>query len=124
MAIHAKPLTCREYCSSPTIESKLQAMSTSSLSSPLQNYLKLRNCPVFAQLRLFLHKKQRQIYGTNHAIDEFSSPARAMSSFIDWSKTTKSKDYKGSSSFATFLIIGRKCSIQPEEQRGASPIML
>lgn len=33
--------------------------------------------------------------------------ANAMSSYIDWSKTTKSKDYRGSSSFATFLIIGR-----------------
>lgn len=30
-----------------------------------------------------------------------------MSSYIDWSKTTKSKDYRGASSFATFLIIGR-----------------
>ncbi|KAJ4296039.1 Protein csh3 [Collariella sp. IMI 366227] len=26
--------------------------------------------------------------------------------WVDWSKTTRSKDYRGSSSFATFLIIG------------------
>lgn len=32
-----------------------------------------------------------------------------MSSYIDWSKTTKSKDYRGASSFATFLIIGPTC---------------
>ncbi|CAM1506749.1 Fc.00g063900.m01.CDS01 [Cosmosporella sp. VM-42] len=32
-----------------------------------------------------------------------------MSGFIDWSKTTKSKDYRGSSSFATFMIIGPVC---------------
>ncbi|KAK5990854.1 Secretory component SHR3-like protein [Cladobotryum mycophilum] len=32
-----------------------------------------------------------------------------MSSFIDWSKTTKSRDYHGSSSFATFMIIGPVC---------------
>ncbi|KAJ3532128.1 hypothetical protein NM208_g8578 [Fusarium decemcellulare] len=31
-----------------------------------------------------------------------------MSSFIDWSKTTRSKSYHGSSSFATFMIIARK----------------
>ncbi|TPX11245.1 uncharacterized protein E0L32_001063 [Thyridium curvatum] len=29
--------------------------------------------------------------------------------WIDWSKTTKSKNYHGSSSFATFLIIGPVC---------------
>lgn len=28
--------------------------------------------------------------------------------WVDWSKTTRSKDYRGSSSFATFMIIGRK----------------
>ena len=28
--------------------------------------------------------------------------------WVDWSKTTRSKDYRGSGSFATFLIIGRK----------------
>lgn len=27
--------------------------------------------------------------------------------WVDWSKTTRSKDYRGSGSFATFLIIGR-----------------
>ncbi|KAH7328691.1 Shr3 amino acid permease chaperone [Stachybotrys elegans] len=32
-----------------------------------------------------------------------------MSSYIDWSKTSKSKDYRGSSSFATFMIIGPTC---------------
>jgi len=31
-----------------------------------------------------------------------------MAKWVDWSKTTKSKDYRGSGSFATFLIIGRK----------------
>lgn len=34
-----------------------------------------------------------------------------MGSFIDWSKTTKSKDYRGSGSFATFMIIGRLSSL-------------
>lgn len=29
---------------------------------------------------------------------------------IDRSKTVKSKDYRGSSSFATFMIVGRECS--------------
>ncbi|KAK3310593.1 Shr3 amino acid permease chaperone [Chaetomium strumarium] len=29
--------------------------------------------------------------------------------WIDWSKTTRSKDYRGSGSFATFLIIGPVC---------------
>ncbi|TLD28367.1 hypothetical protein PspLS_03825 [Pyricularia sp. CBS 133598] len=29
--------------------------------------------------------------------------------WIDWSKTTRSKDYRGSSSFATFMIIGPVC---------------
>lgn len=29
------------------------------------------------------------------------------SKWVDWSKTTRSKDYRGSGSFATFLIIGR-----------------
>ncbi|KOS16619.1 Secretory component protein SHR3 [Escovopsis weberi] len=32
-----------------------------------------------------------------------------MSSIIDWTKTTKSKDYHGSGSFATFMIIGPVC---------------
>ncbi|KAF4972187.1 hypothetical protein FZEAL_9649 [Fusarium zealandicum] len=32
-----------------------------------------------------------------------------MSSFIDYSKTTRSKNYHGTSSFATFMIIARKC---------------
>ena len=31
-----------------------------------------------------------------------------MAQWVDWSKTTKSKDYRGSGSFATFLIIGRE----------------
>jgi hypothetical protein len=30
-----------------------------------------------------------------------------MAGFIDYNKTTKSKDYRGSGSFATFMIIGR-----------------
>ena len=30
-----------------------------------------------------------------------------MSGFIDWNKTTRSKDYRGSTSFATFMIIAR-----------------
>lgn len=30
-----------------------------------------------------------------------------MGSYIDRSKTTRSKDYRGSGSFATFMIIGR-----------------
>lgn len=29
--------------------------------------------------------------------------------WVDWSKTTRSKDYRGSSSFATFMIIGPVC---------------
>ncbi|KAK0731506.1 secretory component protein [Lasiosphaeris hirsuta] len=29
--------------------------------------------------------------------------------WVDWTKTTRSKDYRGSSSFATFLIIGPVC---------------
>ncbi|KAK0656680.1 ER membrane protein SH3, partial [Cercophora newfieldiana] len=29
--------------------------------------------------------------------------------WVDWSKTTRSKDYRGSGSFATFLIIGPTC---------------
>ncbi|KAK0392628.1 hypothetical protein NLU13_2123 [Sarocladium strictum] len=32
-----------------------------------------------------------------------------MSSFIDYSKSTRSKDYRGSGSFATFMIIGPTC---------------
>lgn len=40
---------------------------------------------------------------------------------IDRSKTIKSKDYRGSSSFATFLIVGREClfffSPPPARQR-------
>ncbi|KJZ73523.1 hypothetical protein HIM_07079 [Hirsutella minnesotensis 3608] len=32
-----------------------------------------------------------------------------MGSYIDYSKTTKSKDYRGSGSFATFMIIGPTC---------------
>ncbi|KAM5356011.1 hypothetical protein ACJ41O_002657 [Fusarium nematophilum] len=32
-----------------------------------------------------------------------------MSSFIDWSKTTRSKNYHGSGSFATFMIIAPVC---------------
>lgn len=32
-----------------------------------------------------------------------------MTKWVDWSKTTKSKDYRGSGSFATFLIIGPVC---------------
>ncbi|UPK98757.1 hypothetical protein LCI18_009692 [Fusarium solani-melongenae] len=32
-----------------------------------------------------------------------------MSSFIDWSKTTRSKSYHGSGSFATFMIIAPVC---------------
>ncbi|KFA71324.1 hypothetical protein S40288_09416 [Stachybotrys chartarum IBT 40288] len=32
-----------------------------------------------------------------------------MSSYIDWTKTSKSNDYRGSSSFATFMIIGPTC---------------
>ncbi|KAH6619617.1 Shr3 amino acid permease chaperone [Chaetomium sp. MPI-SDFR-AT-0129] len=31
------------------------------------------------------------------------------SRWVDWSKTTRSKDYRGSGSFATFLIIGPVC---------------
>lgn len=33
-----------------------------------------------------------------------------MTKWVDWSKTTRSNDYRGSGSFATFLIIGRKLS--------------
>ncbi|KAI1090625.1 Shr3 amino acid permease chaperone [Rostrohypoxylon terebratum] len=29
--------------------------------------------------------------------------------FVDWNKTTRSKDYRGSGSFATFMIIGPTC---------------
>ncbi|KAI2466623.1 Shr3 amino acid permease chaperone [Annulohypoxylon bovei var. microspora] len=29
--------------------------------------------------------------------------------FVDWNKTTRSKDYRGSASFATFMIIGPTC---------------
>ncbi|KAI1374057.1 Shr3 amino acid permease chaperone [Hypoxylon crocopeplum] len=29
--------------------------------------------------------------------------------WVDWNKTTRSKDYRGSSSFATFMIIGPTC---------------
>ncbi|KAK3941546.1 Shr3 amino acid permease chaperone [Diplogelasinospora grovesii] len=29
--------------------------------------------------------------------------------WVDWNKTTRSKDYRGSSSFATFMIIGPVC---------------
>lgn len=36
-----------------------------------------------------------------------------MSSYVDWSKTTKSKDYRGSNSFATFMIIGRTSAASP-----------
>lgn len=36
--------------------------------------------------------------------------AAAMGSYIDRSKTTRSKDYRGSGSFATFMIIGREFS--------------
>ncbi|KAL2133806.1 hypothetical protein VTI74DRAFT_1663 [Chaetomium olivicolor] len=32
-----------------------------------------------------------------------------MGQWVDWSKTTRSKDYRGSGSFATFLIIGPVC---------------
>ncbi|KND89524.1 Secretory component protein SHR3 [Tolypocladium ophioglossoides CBS 100239] len=32
-----------------------------------------------------------------------------MGGYIDYSKTTKSKDYRGSGSFATFMIIGPTC---------------
>ncbi|KAL2685277.1 hypothetical protein Neosp_006374 [[Neocosmospora] mangrovei] len=32
-----------------------------------------------------------------------------MSSFIDWSKTTRSKNYQGTGSFATFMIIAPVC---------------
>lgn len=30
-----------------------------------------------------------------------------MNTYIDWSKSTKSKDYRGSGSFSTLLIVGR-----------------
>jgi hypothetical protein len=33
---------------------------------------------------------------------------RMADKWIDWSKTTQSKNYRGSGSFATFMIIGRK----------------
>ncbi|CAK7241421.1 MAG: Protein csh3 [Sporothrix thermara] len=33
----------------------------------------------------------------------------ASTQWIDWSKTTRSKDYRGSNSFATFMIIGPVC---------------
>ena len=34
--------------------------------------------------------------------------------WIDWSKTTRSKDYRGSGSFSTFMIIGRTlCFARP-----------
>ncbi|KAM5360619.1 hypothetical protein ACJZ2D_013642 [Fusarium nematophilum] len=36
-------------------------------------------------------------------------PSAIMSSFIDWSKTTRSKNYHGSGSFATFMIIAPVC---------------
>ncbi|KAK4215996.1 secretory component protein SHR3 [Rhypophila decipiens] len=29
--------------------------------------------------------------------------------FVDWSKTTKSRDYRGTGSFATFMIVGPVC---------------
>ena len=29
------------------------------------------------------------------------------SKWVDWNKNTQSKDYRGTGSFATFLIIGR-----------------
>ncbi|KAK2072901.1 hypothetical protein P8C59_007227 [Phyllachora maydis] len=32
-----------------------------------------------------------------------------MDKWVDWTKTTRSKDYRGSGSFATFLIIGPVC---------------
>uniref|UniRef100_L2FHU2 Secretory component protein n=1 Tax=Colletotrichum fructicola (strain Nara gc5) TaxID=1213859 RepID=L2FHU2_COLFN len=32
-----------------------------------------------------------------------------MSGWVDWSKTTRSSDYRGSTSFATFMIIGPTC---------------
>ncbi|KID88140.1 Shr3 amino acid permease chaperone, partial [Metarhizium majus ARSEF 297] len=32
-----------------------------------------------------------------------------MGSYIDWSKTTKSSNYRGSGSFSTFMIIGPTC---------------
>lgn len=35
--------------------------------------------------------------------------------WVDWSKTTRSKDYRGSGSFATFLIIGRTPSPLPPQ---------
>ncbi|OAA68623.1 secretory component protein [Niveomyces insectorum RCEF 264] len=33
----------------------------------------------------------------------------ASTQWVDWSKTTRSKDYRGSNSFATFMIIGPVC---------------
>jgi hypothetical protein len=30
-----------------------------------------------------------------------------MDKWVDWTKTTRSKNYRGSNSFATFMIIGR-----------------
>ncbi|KAK2769137.1 secretory component protein [Colletotrichum kahawae] len=32
-----------------------------------------------------------------------------MAGWVDWSKTTRSSDYRGSTSFATFMIIGPTC---------------
>jgi hypothetical protein len=41
-----------------------------------------------------------------------SAPTRnlnmaSMDKWVDWTKTTRSKNYRGSNSFATFMIIGR-----------------
>ena len=41
------------------------------------------------------------------------------SSYIDWSKTTKSGNYHGSTSFATFMIIGRTCWLPSSAPRDA-----
>lgn len=43
---------------------------------------------------------------TSHS-HQLTTPSANMNSFIDWSKTTKSKNYYGSGSFPTFMIIGR-----------------
>ena len=41
--------------------------------------------------------------------------------WVDWDKTTRSKDYRGSGSFATFLIIGRKLTPSPSLSPPPSP---
>lgn len=41
--------------------------------------------------------------------------------WVDWSKTTRSKDYRGSGSFATFLIIGRTPAPSPPNPVKTNP---